>query len=123
MQGIEHLCLRFGENVDRRTIEKVLSAAGAMLGDISVLPSEGVRLYSLHNLEVDFLVGGTVPPPTDQVGIITDVTMFFTSSGSGTDIHLPFSRLSTRACKLFCHAIKRSKNSDYLTQNAAMLKA
>ncbi|KAJ3727794.1 hypothetical protein C8R42DRAFT_347969 [Lentinula raphanica] len=35
-EGLEELCLNFGKNVDRRTVEKVLGAAGAVFGGSSL---------------------------------------------------------------------------------------
>ncbi|TFK38364.1 hypothetical protein BDQ12DRAFT_683530 [Crucibulum laeve] len=49
LQGITHLSLRFYENIDKRTIDKVLGAAGASLGSSSKQEWEG-----LHFLEVEF---------------------------------------------------------------------
>lgn len=64
--------------MDRRTIEKVLGAAGAMLGDVSASPSEAVRLNCLHTLEVDCLSGGSASP-IDQVRSMT-VTIFYSDT-------------------------------------------
>ena len=32
LRGVSHLCLKFGRAVDRRTFEKVVGAAGGVLG-------------------------------------------------------------------------------------------
>lgn len=51
LQGIKRLELRFGSAVDRRTIGKVLSAAGAALTGGGVALSGG---HALQGLQIEF---------------------------------------------------------------------
>ncbi|PFH49538.1 hypothetical protein AMATHDRAFT_63000 [Amanita thiersii Skay4041] len=51
LQGVQRLRLRFGERVDRRTVEKVLATAGAVLGNVR--PLNG----GLEELHVELLGG------------------------------------------------------------------
>ena len=66
LRGVSHLCLKFGRAVDRRTFEKVVGAAGGVLGgregggDGSTTATSTTRIQDggewvgLRSLEVGF---------------------------------------------------------------------
>ena len=91
--GIHHLALRFGENVDRRSYEKVLGAVGAALGAPSKAANDDPFLdamsqkvaareewQGLRSLEVSFCVESALAHVgRDEVGDSTLVFVEFVS--------------------------------------------
>lgn len=53
LRGVKTLAVKFGENMDRRSVEKLLGAAGATLGEV---PEKG---HNLQVLEVEVAWFGT----------------------------------------------------------------
>lgn len=64
LRGVTNLGVRFRENVDRRTVEKVLGAAGAALGEVRGFDDEA-KNRSLDTLEVEVAWSDD---GTDEVG-------------------------------------------------------
>ena len=74
LRGILHLCLRFGREVDRRTFEKVVGAAGGVLGG-GEGGTEGERVkegewIGLRSLEVGFQDSSAKRSRRDEVRFI-----------------------------------------------------
>ena len=93
LRGISHLCLKFGRAVDRRTFEKVVGAAGRVLGgdegDEGATQAEG--WIGLRSLEVGFHDSSSKHSRRDEVrfiaicasmfSIITQLSLLTSSSG------------------------------------------
>lgn len=67
LRGISHLCLKFGSAVDRRTFEKVVGAAGGVLGGGEGEGSFQDGWAGLHSLELGFWESSPKQSRRDEV--------------------------------------------------------
>lgn len=81
LRGVSHLCLKFGRAVDRRTFEKVVGAAGGVLGGAEGedTRTEDGEWIGLRSLEVGFHDSSSKHSRRDEVSFIWFFFFYFLS--------------------------------------------
>ena len=80
LRGISHLCLKFGRAVDRRTFEKVVGAAGGVLGGMEgegVTGTQDGDWIGLRSLELGFHDSSSKHSRRDEVSFIVIFSCYF----------------------------------------------